>query len=100
MRTDNHTYTKTSIYLRDDIKEAISNLNSHGNQTSFINETLAQALENIEREILRQDLLKSLKAIKPVRRKETARQTLERLRKEREEQIFRNLKSTKKTKKL
>ncbi len=93
MRTDNHTYYKTSIYLRDDIKEKMNELTPHGKQTSFINETLAVALKNIEREMLRQELLEELRTIKPKKVKgKTARQTLEQVRKQRDKQLLRNLK--------
>lgn len=80
--------TKTSIYLRDVIKNKIQLLIPSGKQTEFINDSLQEILERIEKEKNKQDFLNAVKTIKKVKRKTTARQTLEKLRKERDEVLL------------
>ncbi len=93
MRTEDYTYSKTSLYLRDDLKARIHKLTTHIKQTEFINRSIQEKLEKEEKEMNKKEFLKLLHSIKPVKRKYTARQTLEKLRKERTKQLLKNLKS-------
>ncbi len=88
METTNHTYTKTSLYLRDDLKEKIHKLAPKQKQSDFINQTLENTLKNLEKEMIKQELLKDLKSIKKIKSKTTAKQTLEKLRKQREKVLL------------
>ena len=80
--------TKTSIYLRDAIKNKIHLLIPSGKQTEFINDALQEILEKIEKEKNKQEFLGALKSIKKVKSKTTARQTLEKLRKQRDKVLL------------
>ncbi len=89
------TSTKTSIYLRDTVKNKIHLLIPTGKQTEFINDALQEILEKIEKEKNKQEFLALIKSIKPVKSKTTARQTLEKLRRERNKKLLSNPKPTK-----
>jgi len=83
--------TKTSFYIHDDIKERMMRLVPAGKQTEFVNGSLQTVLDAAEREKAKQSLIKILDSIKPVKRKETARQVIERSRRERDKRFNRIL---------
>ncbi len=96
MRARNlETKRKTSLYLNDSLTKEIAKLVPNMNQTEFAHMAMTTVLEQIKKERARDELLEMLKNIKPVKRKETARQTLERLRAQRDKAILAALKPTK-----
>lgn len=93
MKSERVARTKTSFYLNDDLRVRMSKLTLPGNQTQFINNLIEEGIERLEREKKRKKLLKILDSIKPVKSKETARKTLEKIRNEREKEIMRRVKN-------
>ena len=85
MRAENtSSKSKTSFYIYDDLKMKMASLIPAGKQTEFINNSIKEILERIEKEKEKKELLAAIKSIKKVTRKTTARQTLEKSRKERD----------------
>ncbi len=89
MRTENLIHkSKTSFYIYDSLKIKMAQFIPSGRQTDFINNSLKISLESIEREAAKTELLAALKTIKKVKRKTTARETLEKLREKRNEVLL------------
>ena len=86
------TKSKTSFYIYDHLKAKMAVLIPSGKQGEFINDSLQEILKRIEKEKMKALLLKELDSIKPVKRKGTARQALEKSRKERYETLLKNIK--------
>jgi len=86
------TKTKTSFYINDNLRARMTKLVLPGRQTEFLNNLIEEGLDRMEKEKNKAKLLKIIDSIKPVKRKETARETLEKIRKEREKEIMRKVK--------
>lgn len=85
MRTEtDFSKSKTSFYIYDFLKAKMAYLVPAGKQTELVNNALQDTLEKIEKQKATEEFLIALKSIKKVKRKTTARQTLEKLREERD----------------
>jgi hypothetical protein len=94
MRTKDTLHkSKTSFYIYDHLRAKMSVLIPPRKQGEVINGLIQELVEKIEREKSKKAFLAELHSIKPAKRKETALQTLTKLRKTREKQLFKNLKS-------
>lgn len=84
---------KTSLYLDASLSKEIAKFAPHMSQTEFAHMAMASLLEQLKADKARNEFLKKLSEIKPVKRKTTALQTLHKLRKQREKQILNNIKN-------
>ncbi len=89
---EKHPKTKTSFYIYDDLKAKMAKLVPSGKQTEFVNDSLQEILERMEKGKAKTLALQELDAIKPVKRKGTARQALEKSREERNKSLLKNIK--------
>lgn len=79
--------------MSDSLRKEIAKFVPARKQGEFLHNAAMTMLEQLKEDKARMEFIKKLNEIKPVKRKMTARQTLEKLRKQREKQILKNLKN-------
>ena len=59
--------SKTSLYIYDSLTEKMNKFLPEGTKTEFVNHAIAQEMARLEKEKIREDLLKFMKTIKPIK---------------------------------
>ncbi len=83
-----HKKFKTSFYIDSDLAKKIVKLTKNSTQTQFINESIRQRIEQIEKEKSRKELLNFMHSIKPIKMKKTSLELVHEAREQRMKTIL------------